>query len=87
MSLDWPVNLFGRSDSSTPLLPPDVPSGEQQLGAFPASERFRWRQGALHAQPQISSSHYRVGWMWPLPFRRSAMYYLEHRGARWICFY
>ena len=36
-----------------PLLPPDVPSGEQQRVAFPASERSRWRQGALHAQPQI----------------------------------
>ena len=53
MSLDWPVNPFGRSDSSRPLLPPDVPSGEQQRGAFPASIRSRWRQGALQAQPQI----------------------------------
>ena len=34
MSLDWPVNLFGRSDSSRPSLPPDVPSGEQQRGCF-----------------------------------------------------
>ena len=53
MSLDWPVNPFGRSDSSRPLLPPDVPTGEQQRGAFPASFRSRWRQGALQAQPQI----------------------------------
>ena len=53
MSLDWPVNPFGRSDFSRPLLPPVVPSGEQQRGAFPASERSRWRQGALQAQPQI----------------------------------
>ena len=50
MSLDCPVNPFGRSDSSRPSLPPDVPSGEQQRGAFPASERSRWRQDALHAQ-------------------------------------
>ena len=52
MSLDWPVNPFGRSDSSRPLLPPDVPSGEQHL-ALPASVRSRWRQGALQAQPQM----------------------------------
>ena len=28
-------------------------SGEQQLGAFPASTRSRWRQDPLQAQPQI----------------------------------
>ena len=60
MSLDWPVNPFGRSDSSRPLLPPDVPSGEQQRVAVPASERSRWRQGALHAQPQILQRT--IGW-------------------------
>ena len=53
MSLDWPVHPFGRSDSSGPLLPPDVPSGQQQRGVSPASGRSRGRQGALHAQPQI----------------------------------
>ena len=53
MPLDWPVNPFGRSDSSRPSLPPDVPSGEQQRGAFPASIRSLWRQDALQAQPQI----------------------------------
>ena len=37
MSLDWPVNPLGRFDSSRSSLPPDVPSGEQQLRAFPAS--------------------------------------------------
>ena len=52
-SLDWPVNLFSRSDSTGPLLPPDVPSGEQQRVALPASVHSRWRQDALHAQPQI----------------------------------
>ena len=53
MSLDWPFHPFGRTDSSRPLLPPDVPSGEQHRGAFPASIRSRWRQGALQAQPQM----------------------------------
>ena len=52
-SLDWPVNPFSRSDSTGPLLPPDVPSGEQQRVALPASVHSRWRQDALHAQPQI----------------------------------
>ena len=60
MSLDWPVNRFGRSDSSRPSLPPAVPSGEQQRGAFPASIRSRWRQGALQTQPQISQRT--TGW-------------------------
>ena len=44
---------FGRSDLSRSSLPPEVPSGEQQLRAFPASSRSRWRQDALQAQPQI----------------------------------
>ena len=52
-SLDWPVDPFGRSDSSGPSFPPDVPSSEQQLRAFPVSTRSRWRQGAIQAQPQI----------------------------------
>ena len=53
MSLDCPVHLFGRPDFSRPSLPPEVPSGKQQRGALPASQRSCWRQGALHAQPQI----------------------------------
>ena len=53
MTLDWPVNPFGRSDSSRPSLPPDVPSGAQQRGTFQASLCSHWRQGALQAQPQI----------------------------------
>ena len=53
MSLDWPVDPFVRSDFSRSSLHPEVPSGEQQLDAFPASTRSRWRQDALQAQPQI----------------------------------
>ena len=84
-SLDWPVNPFGRSDSTGPLLPPDAPSDGLQRVALPAFERSVWRQGTLHAQPQITT-YYRLGWMWSLPLRRFAMYYLEHLGPRWICF-
>ena len=53
MSLDWPVNPLGRFDSSRSSLPPDVPSGVQQRGAFPVSIHSRWRQGAIHTQSQI----------------------------------
>ena len=53
MSLDWLVNPFGRSDSSGPSLPPDAPSGEQRRVALPASERSRWKQCVLRAEPQI----------------------------------
>ena len=53
MSLDWPVHPPGRFDSSRSSLPPDVPSGVQQRGAFPVSIHSRWRQGALHTQSQI----------------------------------
>ena len=60
VSLDWPVNPFGRCDPSRSSLPPDVPSGEQQRGAFPASTHSRWRQGALHTQLQIV--HRPTGW-------------------------
>ena len=51
MSLDWPVDLSAGSDFSA--LPPEVPSGEQQRVAFPASKRSCKRQDALHAQPRI----------------------------------
>ena len=53
MSSDWPVDPFARSDFSRSSLPPEVPSGEQELGAFPASLRSRWRRDVLQAQPQI----------------------------------
>ena len=79
MSLGWPVNPFGRSA-------PVVPSGDQRQGTLSASERSRWRQDALQAQPQILQ---RTTW-WDgcghLPFRRLAMYYLERPGPYWICF-
>ena len=53
MSLDWPVNPFGRFESSRSSLSLDVSSGEQQRGAFPAFMHYRWRKGALHTQSQI----------------------------------
>ena len=53
MSLDWPIDPLARSDLSGSSLPPEVPSGEQELGALPVSTRSRWRQGALRTQPQI----------------------------------
>ena len=53
MFLDWPVDPFARTDFSRSSLSPKVPSGEQQLGAFPASTHSRWRQDALQAQPQV----------------------------------
>ena len=34
MSLDWPIDPFARSDLSRSSLPPEVPSSEQQFGAF-----------------------------------------------------
>ena len=71
MSLDWRVNPFGRSESSGLSLPPDAPSDGLRRVALPASERSRW---------------YRVGSVWPFPFRRSALCYLEHPGPCWICF-
>ena len=51
LSLDWPVNPFGRSESSRPSLPPCAPSDGLRV-ALPASTRSRWRQGVLHAQSQ-----------------------------------
>ena len=74
MSMDWLVDPFARSDFSRSSLPPEVPSGEQQQGAFPVSTFSRWRQDALQT-------------LWPFPFRRPAMYYLEHQRSRWIDFF
>ena len=28
----------------------------------------------------------RLGWMWPFPYRRLAMYYMECKRSHWICF-
>ena len=33
-----------------------------------------------------ATGYCRLGWMWPFPFRRSAVYYLEHQRSHWICF-
>ena len=71
MSLDWPVNPCGRSDSSGPSLPPDAPSGEQQRVALPAVEHSRWRQDVLHTQPQILQRT--TGWDGCGPFLSEGM--------------
>ena len=84
MSLDCHLDPFAISDSARPSLP-EVPSGEQQFGALEVYTRSRWRQDALQAQPQIIQRTKKVGWMWPIAFRRHAIYYLEHQGACWIC--
>ena len=66
----------------TPCLrSPEVSSDEQQRGALPAFERSRWRQSTT----TDITTYYRVGWMCLFPFRRLAMYYLEHPGPHWIC--
>ena len=52
-SLDWPVNPFGRSGSTGPLLPPDAPSDGLRRGPLTNPERSRWMQGTLQIQPQI----------------------------------
>ena len=52
-SLDWAIDPLARSDLSGSSLPLEVLSGEQQPGTLPACTRSRWRQGALHTQPQI----------------------------------
>ena len=58
MSLDWLVDPFARFDHSRLSLFLEVPSGEQQQGAFPASTRCHWRHDALQAQPQIYAMYY-----------------------------
>ena len=81
MSLDWPVDPFARSDFSRSSLSPGVPSGEQQRGAFPASTRFRWRQDALQAQPQILQRT--TGWdVVPILYCLVASAESIHIGAR-----
>ena len=60
MSLEWPVALFCHIRFSRSSLHPEVPSGEQQLGAFPPSLRSCWKHGALRAQPLIQQRT--TGW-------------------------
>ena len=71
MSLDWPVDPFAGSDFSRSSLRPEVPSGEQQRGVFPASTRSRWRQDALQARPQILQRT--TGWDGCGPFLSEGM--------------
>ena len=33
-----------------------------------------------------NTAYCRLGWMWSFPFRRPAVYYLEHQVSLWICF-
>ena len=86
MALDWPVDPIARSDFSRPSLPPEVPSGEQQLRAFSRFFSFPLETRCSSSTTAVITTYYRVGWMWPLPFRRLAMYYLEHQGPGWFCF-
>ena len=71
MSLDWLVDPFASSEFSRSSLPPEVTSGAQQRGAFPASERSRWRQDALQAPPQILQ--HTKGWDGCGPFLSEGM--------------
>ena len=79
MSLDWLVNLFAIFDQSRSSLSPEAPNDEQQRGALPTSTRSRWRQYSSSTTPG-TAAYYRLGWMWPFPFRRPAVYFLEHQG-------
>ena len=62
------------------------PAAHEQRGAFSVSLHSRWRQDALQAPPQMLQRT--TGWdgCGHLPFRRHAMYYVEHQGSRWIFF-
>ena len=66
-------NPLGKFDSSRSSLPPDVPSGEQQLRAFPASVHSHWRQDALQTQRQMLQCTTR--WDVGLLFRRLVKYF------------
>ena len=79
MSLDWPVDPFARSDFSRLPLPPEVPSGVFQPPLVPVGGRMLFKYNRRYCP------YDRMGWMWPFPFRRHAMYYLE-QGPCCICF-
>ena len=63
--------LSTESDFSRSSLLPEVPSGEQQFGALPASTRSRWRQDALQTQPQTLQRT--TGWDGCGPFLSEGM--------------
>ena len=86
MSLEWPVDPLARSDFSRSSLPPEVPSGEQQLGAFSSFHTFPLETEYSSSTTAGTTAYNRVGWMWKFRYRRSAMYYLEHQRLGWICF-
>ena len=80
MSLVWPVNPFGRFDASRPSLLPDVPQRRTTTPCFSSFYSLPLETGCSSYTTADITTYYRVGWMWPLPFRRLAVYYLEHRG-------
>ena len=45
---------------------------------------------ATGCSPSITAdytTYYRLGCMWPFPFRRPAVHYVEHQRSLWICFF
>ena len=84
MSLDWPVDPFAIFDFSRSSLSPEVPSDEQQR-----SSSFHTFPLATGCSPSITAdytTYYRLGCMWPFPFRRPAVHYVEHQRSLWMCF-
>ena len=52
----------------------------------PSVYTFPLETGCSSSTTADITTYHRLVWMWPFPFRRHAMYYLEHQGSRWICF-
>ena len=85
MSLDWPFNLCGSSNPSDPHFVLVLPAVHNNGVPFPLSD-FSLETGCSPRTTADLTTYYRVGWMWPLLFRRSVLNFLEHPGRRWICF-
>ena len=85
MSLDWPVDPWARFDFSRSSLPPEVPSGEQQLGAFPActrpvGDRTLFKHNRRYCNVPKGGMDVAVS------FPKACGVLLGTPGPRWICF-
>ena len=81
ISLDWPVDAFAIFDHSRPSFPATTNNETLfQLPLVPVGSGILFKQHRRYYRVFC-----RVGWAWPSPFWRSAMYYLQHQGSCWIC--
>ena len=85
MSLEWLVALPAESDQSSPSSSHEDSNDEHREGALPDSNTLQLKAGCS-STTSSTTKYCRSGYMWPYPWRRYVVYYLEKLGSHWISF-